>query len=113
MNDLLDYERFLLEKFKPIDGDEPFDLDSEAAAKRGALLITAFDDRKPELVAKSRREGNYVAPDWSKGEVGLALAFNSPHDAVRGSNGVVEWGVHLRGDGDGDDVVIENLNAQG
>lgn len=113
LNDLLDYERFLLEKFKPIDGDEPFDLDSEAAAKRGALLITAFDDRKPELVAKSRREGNYVAPDWSKGEVGLALAFNSPHDAVRGSNGVVEWGVHLRGDGNGDDVVIENLNAQG
>ncbi|MDK8482708.1 Z1 domain-containing protein [Corynebacterium sp. MSK105] len=110
--DMAENAQFLRGKFKKIKGEEPFDLNSFDAKRRGAVLVTLFDDRNQDEVAQSERDGAYTPPRWDKGEVGLALAFNSPHEAVNGAGKVVEWGVHLRGDGDGEDVVIESMDAQ-
>ncbi|MDK8744183.1 hypothetical protein QP940_02730 [Corynebacterium pseudodiphtheriticum] len=110
--DMWEYSDFLNGSFTKINAPEPFDLDSPDAAKRGALLVTAFDDRNQDLVADSKANGTYTPPRWEKGEVGLALAFNSPHEAVRTTGNVVEWGVHLAGDGGGEEVVIDSMNAQ-
>lgn len=112
VEDLMEYSQFLRSSFTKIKGEEPFELTSFDAKKRGAVLVTVFDDRNQDAVAKSEVNGTYTPPRWEKGEVGLALAFNSPHEAVRGTGNVVEWGVHLRGNGDGEDVVIESLDAQ-
>lgn len=113
MDDLAEYAKFLPNDFEPIDAPEPFDLESENAKKRGAVLITAFDDRNSETVAASKKDGTYAPPRWEKGEVGLALAFNSPHELIRHSSKIVEWAVHIPGDGEGDEVVIESFDAQG
>lgn len=113
MNDLEDYANFIRSDFKEIDQDEPFDLSPNKALSRGAVLITAFDDRNRDAVRESKEKGTYTAPRWEKGEVGLALAFNSPHEAVRGMTRVVEWGVYLKGEDGADDVVIESFDAQG
>lgn len=110
--DMGEYSNFLKGSFTKINAPEPFELDSPDAAKRGALLVTAFDDRDEDLVADSKANGTYTPPRWEKGEVGLALAFNSPHEAVRATGNVVEWGVHLAGDGGGEEVVIDSMNAQ-
>ncbi|WP_234288161.1 Z1 domain-containing protein [Corynebacterium kefirresidentii] len=110
--DRIKYSRLLPGGFKRIKGEEPFDLNSFDSKKRGAVLVTLFDDRSPNAVDKSEANGSYTPPRWEKGEVGLALAFNSPHEAVRGTGSVVEWGVHLRGHGGGDEVVIESFDAQ-
>lgn len=110
--DMAENAQFLRGKFKKIKGEEPFDLNSFDAKRRGAVLVTLFDDRNQDKVAQSERDGAYTPPRWDKGEVGLALAFNSPHEAVNGAGKVVEWGVHLRGDGGGEDVVIESMDAQ-
>lgn len=105
--DMAENAQFLRGEFKKIKGKEPFDLDSFDAKKRGAVLVTLFDDRNQDEVAQSERDGTYTPPRWDKGEVGLALAFNSPHEAVNGAGKAVEWGVYLPGDGDGEDVVID------
>ena len=110
--DMAENAQFLRGEFKKIKGEEPFNLDSFDAKRRGAVLVTLFDDRNQDEVVQSERDGAYTPPRWDKGEVGLALAFNSPHEAVNGAGKVVEWGVHLRGDGDGEDVVIESMDAQ-
>ncbi|MDO5032432.1 Z1 domain-containing protein [Corynebacterium sp.] len=113
ITDLSEYSGYLKNPFKrQKDLKEPFDLDPLVAKSRGAVLLTVFDDRNPDVVSNSKKNGTFVPPRWDKGEVGLALAFNSPHEAVRGTAGVVEWGVYLRGDGTGDDVVIESFSAQ-
>ena len=112
VEDLMEYSQFLRSRFTKINGEEPFELTSFDAKKRGAVLVTVFDDRNQDAVAKSEVDDTYTPPRWEKGEVGLALAFNSPHEAVRGTGNVVEWGVHLRGNGDGEDVVIESMDAQ-
>ena len=110
--DMAENAQFLRGEFKKIKGEEPFELNSFDAKRRGAVLVTLFDDRNQDKVAQSERDGAYTPPRWDKGEVGLALAFNSPHEAVNGAGKVVEWGVHLRGDGGGEDVVIESMDAQ-
>ena len=76
------------------------------------MLLTAFDDRDRTAVARSKVDGTYTPPRWDKGEVGLALALNSPHEPVRRQGNVVEWGVYLKGADGNDDVVIENLDPQ-
>ncbi|MBM0244434.1 hypothetical protein GWO63_009255 [Corynebacterium macginleyi] len=96
--DMAENAQFLRGEFKKIKGKEPFDLDSFDAKKRGAVLVTLFDDRNQDEVAQSERDGTYTPPRWDKGEVGLALAFNSPHEAVNGAGKAVEWGVYLPGD---------------
>ena len=111
-NDLETFGRYLSEPFEPFEADEPFDLDPEKAFRRGSVLVTAFDDRDRNVVALSKAKSTYTPPRWDKGEVGLALALNSPHEPVRRQGNVVEWGVYLKGADGNDDVVIENLDPQ-
>ena len=74
---------------------EPFDITGEQAHKRAAVLLTLFDDRDPADVKLAKKHGTYAKPDWSKGEIGVAIAVGSPHAAIKGSEGFLEWGVHL------------------
>lgn len=74
---------------------EPFDITGEQAHKRAAVLLTLFDDRDPADVKLAKQLGTYAKPDWSKGEIGVAIAVGSPHAAIKGSEGFLEWGVHL------------------
>ncbi|MDK8845769.1 hypothetical protein QP888_04425 [Corynebacterium sp. MSK297] len=42
----------------PIDGEEPFDLNPAIAKKRGAVLITAFAGRNPEMSATNKKNAS-------------------------------------------------------
>lgn len=112
INDLNDYSNYLRAPFEEFDQPEPFDLSPDRALNRGAVLITAFDDRNRDWIRESKENGTYTPPRWDRGEVGLALAFNSPHEAVRSMSRVVEWGVYLKGEDGADDVVIESFDVQ-
>lgn len=64
-------------------------------ASRGAVVLTLFDDRDRAKVKEMRKDGTYTSPDFEKGEVGVSLAFNSPHRPVIANKGVFEWGVRI------------------
>lgn len=111
-DDLEDFRRYLARPFKQTESTEPFDLDPEVATKRASVLITAFDDRPAEVVKELGKLDQKTTPSWEKGEVGLALALNSPYHATVGRRGAVEWGVHLPGSGNGDEVIVPDLDAK-
>ncbi|EPD68632.1 hypothetical protein HMPREF1219_01816 [Corynebacterium pyruviciproducens ATCC BAA-1742] len=73
--------------------DEPFNLHLDTAHKRGAVLLTLFDDRGSDVIDQAKKDGTYTPPNWEKGEVGVALAIGSPHAALVGSEGSLEWSV--------------------
>lgn len=87
------------------DLEEPELLLQGNSAARGAVVLTLFDDRDRAKVKEMRRNGIYTSPDFGKGEVGVSLAFNSPHRPVLTSKGVFEWGVRIP-DRDGVDTPI-------
>lgn len=78
-------------RFQAMDGlVEPFSLGQPESKGRAAVLLMLFDDRKDA-------EFSTALPSFEKGEVGFALAFNSPHSALDGEDDFVEWAVHLPG----------------
>ncbi|AJE32699.1 endonuclease [Corynebacterium humireducens NBRC 106098 = DSM 45392] len=81
--------------YTPNDTPEPFDLDSPIARARGAVLVTVFDDRAPDVIAAMNASGTYVPPAFDKGEIGLALAFNSPHAPLGAAPDSIEWAVRF------------------
>ena len=72
----------------------PLQWDPVNEKKRGAVLLTLFDDRDPDAL-KARSKDVITPPDPAKGEVGFALAFNSPHAPVLDSGEALEWGVFV------------------
>lgn len=101
--DLDEYKENLLSNYAPQDLVDPFDMDPAVASKRGALLMTLFDDRPKK--AQFDSGGNYIEPDFNNGEVGFAMAFGSPHSAIHGTHKVVEWGVVVP-NADGEPAIV-------
>lgn len=75
---------------------EPFDLSPDHCKTRASVLLTLFDDRDRDEIEKTIRDGKYVPPEWEKGEVGVALAVNSPHSALQDNEGLIKWSVHAK-----------------
>ena len=81
---------------------EPFDTAPDQIDSRGAVLVTFFDDR-PQPADGSEWE---TPPDFRKGEVGMTLAFNSPHAPAKGLDSVLEWGVVIKSEKGDDPITI-------
>ncbi|RSZ66015.1 endonuclease [Corynebacterium hylobatis] len=82
-------------KFSNLELPEPFDLDPMVAQARGAVLLTLFDDRDPEKTPGLRAPGEWTPPNFENGEVGVALAFNSPHRPINEGQEIYQWRVHV------------------
>jgi len=76
---------------------------------RGSVVLTLFDDREQHTVKAMELAGHYTPPSFEKGEVGVALAFNSPHYPVLTNRGVLEWSVRLPSK-DGEDPITIDAN---
>ena len=75
---------------------EPFDLSDHSKRTRGAVLLTVFDDRPREFLDAMDQSGEWVAPDYRKGEVGMQISFNSPHAPIdEADHDAIVWGVYV------------------
>ncbi|GEM_PF-298663 len=87
---------------------EPFEMDPNIASRRGAVLLTLFDDRDEAFLHELDKSGEWVQPSFEKGEVGVALAFNSPHAPLKLRQEAIEWSVQVPGhDGEKAPVFVE------
>nr|WP_255568537.1 Z1 domain-containing protein [Corynebacterium mendelii] len=78
------------------DEPEPFPMTPERMNNRGAVIVTLFDDRDPEILKQMKDSGTWTVPDFTAGEVGLALAVNSPLEPIKGFEDVIELRVIKR-----------------
>ncbi|WP_312096825.1 Z1 domain-containing protein [Corynebacterium dentalis] len=102
--DLNEYYRNPNVKNVPDNLPEPLDLDPDKATKRGAVLLTLFDDRPKEAILLAKKNGTYEPPSYENNEVGVALALATPHSAIQDNGLTMEWSVEL-GDGSHPPVV--------
>lgn len=113
-----DWEEFkeqLRERVANNDLPEPFSLDPAVANARGAVLLTLFDDRDPEKIKDMEDTNSWIEPSFEKGEVGVALAFNSPHRPIEHGQEIYKWRVHVPGKEDAisvDTAEVEQTQQQ-
>lgn len=81
--------------FEPV-SESPFGGTYQQMRRRGAVELMLFDDRDPEKIKKMKAAGTYTEPDPAKGEVGVALAYNSPH-ALISQQSPCTWTVRVPG----------------
>lgn len=107
--DLELYEHEMANKFTARDLEDPFIVDGFEDHARGAVLLTLFDDRPKHN--QFDEDGSYIEPSFRDGEVGVALAFGSPHAAIKSDTKVVEWGVRVPGNGEDEPVVVDKSSV--
>ncbi|HCG45875.1 Z1 domain-containing protein [Corynebacterium flavescens] len=89
--------------------EEPFEMDPSIASRRGAVLLTLFDDRDEATLNEIDKSGEWIQPSFEKGEVGVALAFNSPHAPLKLRERAIEWSVVVPGkEGEKDPVTVDD-----
>lgn len=93
--DWKEFQDQLNDKVVNNDLPEPFNLDPAVANSRGAVLLTLFDDRDPTEVKEMEANDAWTEPSFHKGEVGVALAFNSPHRPIEQGEEIYKWRVHV------------------